>query len=113
MTIEMKISSVQDRGSAIISYELWIEEVDSGVAARKVTTYAGVLPQHTLKLLPDNITTGKVYKLKFRALNVIGLGSLSDELIVGLTAMPAKPAAAPVRDETLSTATSLAVNWIA
>jgi hypothetical protein len=60
-------------------------------------------------LPPDSITTGKVYKLKFRAQNTIGLGAFSDELIVGLTAMPAKPSP-PVRDETFSTVDSITVN---
>jgi len=39
------------------------------------------------------------------------LGPFSDELIVGLIALPAKPALAPVRDEETSTVDTIVINW--
>ena len=76
-----------------------------------MVSYDEISPQHTLNKVIDSLTTGKIYRLKFRAKNSIDFGPFSDELFVGLVALPSKPASAPVRNEVESTINSIVVNW--
>ena len=70
----MKLFKPTDNGgSEITSYELYINDGnDANEPNTQVTTYAGALMSHELDVTNDSLTTGLIYKLKFRAINILG-----------------------------------------
>lgn len=54
--------------------------------------------------------TGLVYRIKFRAINEIGIGEFSDVTEVAMVSLPTAPDA-PVKVLALSTETSITVKW--
>lgn len=54
--------------------------------------------------------TGRTYRIKIRAQNVIGYGEFSDVIEVALVNPPAKPAS-PLKVIALSNTTKLTVKW--
>ena len=62
-------------------------------------TYDSNESQHTLNLVTDVLTLGKIYSFRLRALNVIGWSDYSPVLLnVGFISLPIKPNA-PTRIE--------------
>jgi titin len=78
----------------------------------EVTSYdsAAGLPLHTLEATVDGLDYGTIYKLRYRAENALGAGGYSDVTLVALNAVPEAPLT-PVRVESGSTETSIAVSW--
>ena len=64
----------------------------------------------TLTKSVDSILTGQIYRFRFRAFNVIDWGLYSTDLIAAVTSLPTQPST-PVRDNLLSTRTSIAIYW--
>jgi len=80
------------------------------VTYSNVTSYDGISPMMTLTKLVDSIVTGQIYRFRFRAFNIIGWGEYSTDLIAAVTSVPSQPLQ-PVRDQLLSTKTSIAFSW--
>lgn len=66
---------------------------------------------HTLTYANDAIVTGKIYSFKFRALNSKGYSEYSEILSVATTAPPDQ-ANTPTVVYSLSSRTSIFVNWV-
>lgn len=62
------------------------------------------------KTVETNYTSGKIYRFKMSAENILGEGPLSNYLSVALAALPPKPLM-PTRNLTLSTKSSAFINW--
>lgn len=58
----------------------------------------------------DSLDTGKIYKIRYYAHNVIGDGPVCDELVVALIDTPATPNA-PVNIIASSSKTAIAIDW--
>lgn len=54
--------------------------------------------------------TGRKYRLKLRAKNIVGYGPFSDEIEIGLVNAPAKPSP-PYKIIALSNSTKITVRW--
>jgi hypothetical protein len=66
--------------------------------------------QHAVTFAADEIVTGLIYTLRFKALNSKGYSEYSELLSVAAIDPPAK-ASTPVHDFSLSTRTSIYVSW--
>jgi len=104
---------VANGGAPITAYSLEINE--GGLlndVFSEVASYDGTasLQLHTLNIVTDSLVYGTIYKLRFRAQNLVGTGEPSDVTLVALTAVPAAPPT-PTRVESSSSETSVAVSW--
>jgi len=106
--------TVDNGGSAIIKYHLYINEGLDGTPYHEVTTYDGQSFVYTLNvgqvLGTMTVTKGLTYTYKYTAENVIGMSDDSDQLQVAFARPPNTPVM-PTFDETRSTRTQITVKW--
>jgi len=102
--------SLDNGGSPIILYELYMDAGSIGSAYSKVTSYAGSTLTHTLTAGSDSLVSGTTYGFKFRAGNAIGYSEYSSEVRFAAASLPAQPAA-PTKSLTASSKTSITVQW--
>jgi len=104
---------IENGGSPITRYPL---EISGGGLSNdvyhEVTTDDGSSgdPLRTLDIILDELDFGTIYKLRYRAENVEGLGEYSDVALVALNALPVAPSA-PTRVDRDCSETSIAVSW--
>ena len=58
----------------------------------------------------DAITSGSIYKFKYRAVNSYGASDFSDEVDGGISSFPATPAA-PIKVQSESGETYITLSW--
>lgn len=104
MILDLNLN-VENRGTEILKYEISVST--DGLTYSVILSYDGISPQHTLNSLVDSLTTGLIYRVRMRAENAIGWGEYSPDLLAALTGPPLTPQA-PVKDDNLSTKTSIA-----
>ncbi len=85
-------------------------EIDKGSGFVTVVSYDGISSSFTIAAIDESLIAGSVYKFRYRAKNVIGWGPYSDYLTAALVSPPAAPSA-PIRDDDISTKTSIGVRW--
>ena len=73
---------------------------DSNEATTQVTTYTSNSVGHTLTAATDGLNTGLIYKLRFRATNVIGNSEYSDTVRFALVDSPTPYEPVPNADQT-------------
>lgn len=89
----MKLFETQlDGGEIITEYELAINNAGSSTQWTKIATYDGFALTHTLIVEADPISTGKIYKFKYRAANLYGQSDWSEELNAAVSSNPPKAA---------------------
>ena len=101
--------NTENRGSDITSHELAVST--DGLTYTTLISYDGTSSSYTLNQLIDGLTSGQIYRIRLRALNAIGAGEWSSDLLAAMTAPPIAPAM-PVKDVALSTKTSIAFDWV-
>jgi hypothetical protein len=94
-SMSLQFFQPQDNGgSAIFSYQLLRNDgSDSTEPETLVTSYTTNQMSFTLEKVRDSLTTGKVYKFKFRATNEIGNSQDSSIVEYALVDVPEAPAA--------------------
>jgi hypothetical protein len=104
---------IDNGGSEITKYELYLNDGDdANEPTTKVTSYGGALLTHELDKTVDSLVTGKIYKIKFRAINVLGNSEDSAVVRYSLVDQPAMPSA-PTVIYASSNETQIAVEWAA
>lgn len=103
-TITVKLGRSQDNGGAEISaYELWIDDGDLLSTFVKVVSYTGLETSFVIdKGTETSLVSGKVYRLKYRAKNEIGLGDFSGITSIAMADKPSQ-VAIPTKNLSLST----------
>lgn len=102
--------SEDNGGSSITSHELYIDDGAAG-AFSKVTSYDGSATSFTiLQATETALVSGRVYRVKLRAVNVVGSSEFSGITSAALAALPAQ-ANAPARVTALSTESKLVLQW--
>jgi hypothetical protein len=104
--------SQDHNGAMVTNYVLEIDQGEQESAFQTVSSYSqeSLAMQHTVTYASDNIITGKVYTLRFKAMNSKGYSEYSENLSVAVTSPPSK-AATPVVDYEHSSRTSIYVSW--
>lgn len=112
--INLKLFKPTDNGgSEITKYELYRNDGnDANEPTTKVTSYLGALLTHELDKTADSLVTGKIYKIKFRAINVLGNSEDSGVVRYALVDKPLMPSA-PTVIYASSNETQIAVEWAA
>jgi hypothetical protein len=103
--------NVDNGGAAINGYLLELYD-DLLTAFVTVTNYDGVSNFYIFNDFTDSLITGQIMRIRISAINIIGTGTPSNELIVALTAVPNTPIA-PTRIEVSSSKTAIGVDWTA
>ena len=79
-------------GSEISSYSLYINDGnDANEPTTKVTSYSDNSMTHTLDTTTDSLSSGLIYKIMFRATNVIGTSEDSTTIRYSLVDPPVLP----------------------
>jgi hypothetical protein len=73
-------------------------------------TYTDNAMTHTVTTAANSIVPGTIYTFKYRAVNVVGPSSFSDETRIAAASPPAKPAA-PQRASILQGKNQITVIW--
>lgn len=94
-TITLLLSIPEDSGGSPLSlFELFINDGDdANEADTLVPTYSQSLLQHSLTVASDGLTSGLIYKFRFRATNAVGSSEFSDTVRFALADAPAAPGA--------------------
>lgn len=109
-TVTLTLSpSLDDKGSDITSYQLWVNTGSTSTVYNQITAYDGSSLSYTV-LGTDGITGGTIYKFKYLAVNSYGVSDFSDELDAGVSSFPAQPSA-PTKDSATSTNSSITLVW--
>lgn len=99
--------SAENGGATVSSYELYIDDGNSG-AFVKVASYDSTMAFVIDQAVETTLVSGKIYKIKMRALNQIGYSDYSDIVEIAMANVPAKPSA-PTKIYDLSSETSVTV----
>jgi hypothetical protein len=104
--------SPDDGGAVITDYELHIDEGALGSAFTKLATYDYATDgfSFTVSAADNSLMAGLYYQFKYRAYNELGFSEFSNELMVGLGALPSAPNN-PARSEEGNSATSIGLTW--
>jgi hypothetical protein len=103
MTLQLFIPE-DNGGSALTEFELFINDGDdANEPTTKVSTYTSNDLVHTLTKTTDSLETGKIYKVRFGATNVIGNSEVSDIVRFALVDPLAAPGAPALMQEQTST----------
>jgi len=82
--------SIDNHGAVISAYELWIDEGDLSSSFSKVTSYTGMETSFVIdRAIETSLISGKVYRLKYRAINEIGAGDFSGVTSIAMANKPA------------------------
>ena len=86
MVMTLQFFKPEDNGgSPVTAYELYRNDGDSLTEPTiKVTSYSDNSLEHTLDESVDSLTTGLIYKFKFRAINAIGTSEDSQIVLYAL-----------------------------
>jgi len=105
-------TSVDDGGSTITEYELYMDLGTSGSAFSIVASYTttSFTMSHSLTTGGDSLTTGLIYSFKWRSKNVMGYSEFSEILTVACNQLPLQ-ANTPTVNYDYSSSTSLFVTW--
>jgi hypothetical protein len=104
---------IDNGGSEITLYEIYINDGnDANEPTTKLVTYLGAALTHELDKNFDPIVTGKIYKIKFRAINILGNSEDSGVVRYALVDQPVLPSA-PTVIYSSSNETQIAVEWAA
>jgi len=112
-SISLQLYESEDYGGSVVTeYELWRDQGESNSEFSLVPTYdtTGFFLTHTMTFALDGITTGKIYKFRFRAKNSKGYSEFSGAVSIAAVGPPSKPAT-PSVDYKLSTRSQLYVKW--
>lgn len=100
-------------GSDITSYELYINDgTDSNEPTTLVASYSTNTMTHTLGTVADSLTSGKIYRFKFRAINAEGNSDDSEIARFGFADAPSAPTGL-ARMNSYTTSTQIGVSWSA
>ena len=101
--------NINNGGTPITLYELEINDGTLNGAFTPVTSYTQT-SEFIIDKTAEGLTTGLIYKIRFRARNLIGPGEYSNTLYVALNDIPVTPLV-PSRNEDSTTKTQIAVTW--
>jgi hypothetical protein len=89
-TISIKLGpSLDNHGSVISAYELWADNGDLSSAFAKLESYTGVQTTFTIdQAIETSMVSGRVYRLKYRAVNEIGAGDFSSVTSIAMADKP-------------------------
>jgi hypothetical protein len=107
LTVDL-IRNVYQQGDSILEYELSVGT--DGLTYDVLTNYDGQSDSFELDVFRDELQSGQIYRLRYRARNSIGWGEYSSDLLAAITAPPIQPNQ-PVRVDSLSSKTSIAIKW--
>lgn len=98
-------------GSPVTQYELFINDGDPySEPMTKVESYSDNQMEHTLYDSVDSLTTGLIYKFKFRATNAIGNSEDSEIVEFALVDQPVATSA-PTCIYSQTSTTQIAIKW--
>lgn len=113
-SITLEFDKVSDNGgSAISNYNLYIDVgTEQAHDFQNITTYDRRSLTWTVEYnqVVPTLVTGTKYRFKVSAVNIIGEGELSNYVTIAL-ANPASPPTKPTVDRSLSSLTSLFIEW--
>lgn len=104
--------SEDDGGAPILNYEL---DIDNGTLTSNFTpmsTYSYAVNGFTFSVdsIANNLTTGTLYRFRFRSMNAMGYSDYSDTARFGLGPLPTAPGI-PTRATVGNSDTSIGVTW--
>jgi hypothetical protein len=108
--------TIDNGGATVSAYELHIDDGALG-AFTKLTRYNGLAPSFTVDRVngateEKALVSGRIFRLKYKAVNEINSSEFSDLVSVAMANAPAKPAT-PSKVISLSTTTTLVISWTA
>jgi hypothetical protein len=94
-TISLQLTIPSDSGgSPFTAFSLFINDGnDANEATTTVSTYTLNANTHSLSVAADGLTTGLIYKFRFRATNAVGNSEYSDTVRFALVDTPTAPSA--------------------
>ena len=92
-TLSLQLTIPSDSGgSPFTQFSLFVNDGDDTTEATTlVSTYTTASSAHTLSVAADGLTTGLIYKFRFRATNAVGNSEYSDTVRFALVDVPAAP----------------------
>jgi hypothetical protein len=101
--------SPSNGGASISAYELERDDGDDFTSSfTKLTTYNGKDLQYGATNSVDGIVIGKVYRFRYRAINIVGLSDWSEEAYIAFGDVPPQPNAVT---RIFSFRTEITVRW--
>jgi hypothetical protein len=108
ITIEFDLFTIDNGGLPLTAFKLeGYYEVSSGFT--EFTSYTGAA-SHTLTVTDDGLIEGKIYTLRWFAVNAKGEGIRSDEILIALVDQPSAPTLIE-KIGSLSSQTAITVQW--
>lgn len=103
--------SLENHGAVISSYELWIDGGELTSAFTQVTSYMGMETNFVIdRAIETSLISGRIYRMKYRAVNEIGAGDFSGVSSIALADKPAQ-ASQPTKILSLSTQSKIVLEW--
>lgn len=70
---------------------MFVNNGGSSTLYNNVTRYDGHSKSQTVTISDDGLSSGVIYKFKYRAINIYGYSDWSEDLNAGLSSFPVKP----------------------